>query len=139
MKVYDSPEKKKHWVKGLLSTEHISGTPGSFGAKMKLNYDFGNYKTGIIEMITKHNLPNEFHANYTLKGLRIIQENHFISTEEGFTKWISNNELQPTNFKMNAMISLMPSTFKKETKINMENFKNYMKKGISVFKPKQPY
>ncbi len=36
----NSTENMLHWQEGLVSTEHLSGTPGEFGAKMKLNYDF---------------------------------------------------------------------------------------------------
>jgi hypothetical protein len=132
VKKMDSAENMKHWQEGLISTEHISGTPGKFGAKMKLNYDFGKRKMELIETITKQDFPNEFHATYTTKGVRNIQQNYFESTPEGYTKWISKNEFQPTNFMMNAMLFLMPGAFKKQTKKYMTNFKNFAEKGTSV-------
>ena len=133
IKKMDSAENMKHWQEGLVSTEHISGTPGEFGAKMKLKYDFGNRKMELIETITKQDFPNEFHATYTTKGVRNIQQNYFESTPEGHTKWISKNEFQPTNFMMNAMLFLMPGAFKKQTKKYMTNFKNFAEKGTSVY------
>lgn len=132
VKKMDSAENMKHWQEGLVSAEHISGTPGEFGAKMKLKYDFGNRKMELIETITKQDFPNEFHATYTTKGVRNIQQNYFESTPEGHTKWISKNEFQPTNFMMNAMLFLMPGAFKKQTKKYMTNFKNFAEKGTSV-------
>jgi len=131
-KKMDSIENMKHWQEGLISTEHISGTPGKFGAKMKLKYVFGKRKMELIETITKQDFPNEFHATYTTKGVRNIQQNYFEITPEGHTKWISKNEFQPTNFIMNAMLFLMPGAFKKQTKKYMTNFKNFAEKGISV-------
>lgn len=131
-KKMDSAENMKHWHEGLVSAEHISGTPGEFGAKMKLNYDFGKRNMELIETITKQDFPNEFHATYTTKGVRNIQQNYFESTPEGHTKWISKNEFQPTNFMMNAMLFLMPGAFKKQTKKYMTNFKNFAEKGTSV-------
>ncbi len=131
-KKMDSAENMKHWQEGLISAEHISGTPGEFGAKMKLNYDFGKRKMELIETITKQDFPNEFHATYTTKGVRNIQQNYFEGTPEGHTKWISKNEFQPTNFMMNAMLFLMPGAFKKQTKKYMTNFKNFAEKGTSV-------
>lgn len=132
IKKMNSTENMKHWQDGLVSTEHISGTPGEFGAKMKLNYDFGKRKMELIETITKQNFPSEFHATYNTKGVRNIQQNYFKSTGEGQTQWICKNEFQPTNFMMNAMLFLMPGAFKKQTKKYMTNFKNFVENGTSV-------
>ena len=131
-KKMNSAENMKHWQEGLISAEHISGTPGEFGAKMKLKYQLGRRKMELIETITKQDFPNEFHATYTTKGVRNIQQNYFETTPEGHTKWISKNEFQPTTFMMNAMLFLMPRAFKKQTKKYMDNFKNFAEKGISV-------
>lgn len=131
-KKMDSIENMKHWQEGLVSTEHISGTPGEFGAKMKLNYDFGNRKMELIETITKRNFPNEFHATFNTKGMHNIQQNYFESTDIGHTKWVSKNEFQPTTFAMSAMLFLMPRAFKKQTKKFMNNFKNFVENGTSV-------
>lgn len=131
-KKMDSIDNMKHWQKGLLSTEHIYGTPGQFGAKMKLKFDYGNHKIELIETITKRNFPDEFHANYITKGLLNIQQNYFVSLSDNLTKWISKNEYQPTTFAMNAMLFFMPRAFKKQTKTYMANFKNFVEHGISV-------
>lgn len=128
----NSTDNMKHWQEGLTSAEHISGVPGEFGAKMKLNYDFGRRKMEIIETITKQNFPNEFHATYNTKGVRNIQQNYFESTANGSTKWIVINEFEPTSFAMNAMLFLMPRAFKKETKKYMTNFKNFVENGTSI-------
>ena len=128
----NSTENIVHWQEGLGSTEHLSGTPGEFGAKMKLNYDFGNRKMALVETITKSNFPNEFHATYNTEGICNIQQNFFESITEGETKWISKNEFQPTTFAMHAMLLFMPRAFKKQTKKFMNNFKYFVEKGKSV-------
>lgn len=132
IKKMDSADNMKHWQEGLVSAEHISGIPGAFGAKMKLSYDFGKRKMELIETITKQDFPKEFHATYNTKGIRNIQENYFESTADGHTKWIAENKFEPTNFMMNAMLFLMPRAFKKQTKLYMTNFKNFVEQGISV-------
>jgi hypothetical protein len=132
IKKLDSSHNMKHWQEGLVSAEHISGTPGEFGAKMKLNYNFGKRKMEIIETITKQEFPNAFHATYNTKGVRNIQENNFETTDNGHTKWITKNVFEPTNFAMNAMLFLMPGAFKKQTKTYMTNFKNFVENGISI-------
>ncbi|WP_179006352.1 SRPBCC family protein [Winogradskyella forsetii] len=135
IKKLNSATNWKHWQEGLVSTAHISGIPNELGAKMKLNYHFGNRKMEIIETVTKQDFPNEFHATYTTKGMRNIQKNYYKS-ENGFTKWTAVNEFQPTNFMMSMMLFFMPGAFKKQTKTYMTNFKNFVEKGISVHKPK---
>ena len=132
IKKMSSLENMKHWQNGLVSTEHISGTPGEFGSKIKLNYTYGKRKMELIETITKQNLPNEFHATYSTKGMRNIQENYFETRADGFTSWVSKNEFQPTTFAMNAMLFLMPNAFKKQTKTYMTNFKKFVENGISI-------
>jgi hypothetical protein len=131
-KKMDSIENMKHWQEGLVSTEHISGIPGEFGAKMKLNYDFGKRKMELTETITKRNFPHEFHATFNTKGIHNIQQNYFKTTKNGYTKWVSINEFQPTTFAMSAMLFLMPRTFKKQTKRFMTNFKSFVENGTSV-------
>ena len=132
IKKMNSTENMKHWQESLVSTEHISGIPGELGAKMKLNYSFGKRKMEILETIIKQKFPGEFHATYTTKGIRNIQQNYFESTEDGFTKWISKHNYQPTTFAMSAMLFFMPRAFKKQTKTYMTNFKNFVENGISV-------
>ena len=128
----DTTANLKHWQEGFVSAEQISGTPREFGAKLKLKYDFGNRRMEVIETITKQNFPSQFDATYTTNGIRNIQQNHFESTKKGYTKWICKNIYEPTSFKMNAMLLLMPRTFKKQTKRYMKNFKNFVEHETSV-------
>lgn len=130
----NSADNWKHWQEGLVSIAHISGVPNELGAKMKLNYRFGNRIMEISETVTKQDFPNEFHATYTTKGVRNIQENYYKPTEDGFTKWISKNEFEPTNFKMSMMLFFMPRAFKKQTETYMKNFKNFVEHEISIQK-----
>ena len=128
----DNIENMKHWQRGLMSTEHISGNPGSLGSKIKLNYKHEKRDMEIIETITKSDFPNEFHATYNTKGMNNIQKNHFSKTSEGFTKWTSVNEFIPLNFPMRIMLFLMPSAFKKQSLKYMQDFKNFAEHGTSV-------
>ncbi|MDN3493673.1 SRPBCC family protein [Winogradskyella bathintestinalis] len=135
IKQLSSIDNLKHWQEGLVSTAHISGIPNEIGAKMKFNYSFGKRKMEIIETITKQNFPNELHATYTTKGVRNIQENYFKPTASNYTKWTAVSDFQPTNFVMSLMLFIMPSAFKKQTKTYMTNFKNFVEKGTTIYKP----
>ena len=132
IKKMDNTDNMKHWQKGLVSTEHISGTPGDIGAKMQLNYKLGKREFNLIETITKNNFPEEFHATYNTKGMHNVQENFFEETPEAHTKWISKCEFVPSGFMMRVMIFLMPGAFKKQSMKYMVNFKNFAEKGTSV-------
>ena len=129
---FDSRDNLKHWHKGLLNAEHLSGTPGRLGSKMKLDYHLDGRHMQLIETITKRNFPHEFHATYTTKGMHNLQENSFEATTEGFTKWSSQNEFRATSFFMHLMLFAMPGAFKKQSMAFMTNFKNFVEHGTSV-------
>ncbi|TVZ60082.1 hypothetical protein NA63_2632 [Flavobacteriaceae bacterium MAR_2010_105] len=129
---FDNPDNMKHWQRGLISTEHLSGNPGEFGAKMKLVYKMGKREMELIETVTHRKLPHEFHGTYDAKGIQSIQENFFEETPEGHTKWISKSEFIPLSFTMRLMTVLMPRAFKKQSLRYLKDFKNFAEKGISV-------
>ena len=132
IKKFDSAENMKHWQKGLVSIEHISGNPGMIGSKMKLNYVIGKRKIEVIETVTHSNLPKEFHGTYSSNGIDNIQENFFEELPNGKTKWTSISEFLPLNFMMRSMLWFMPKAFKKQSMKNMSDFKNFAEKGVSV-------
>jgi len=132
IKIFDNTENLKYWQRGLVSSEHISGNPGRYGAKMKINYKIGKRHLELIETVTHRNLPYEFHGTFDTKGIHTIQENYFEETPEGHTKWTSKSEFIPLGFTMRLMTILMPGAFKKQSLQYMKDFKNFAEKGISV-------
>lgn len=132
IKKLDNMENIKHWQRGLVSAEHLSGTPGEVGAKMKLSYQFGKRKMELVETILKRNFPEEFHGSYDADGMHNIQKNYFTETPEGKTKWVSESEFVPTGFMMRMMTLLMPRMFKKQSQKYLDDFKNFAEKDISV-------
>lgn len=132
IKKLDNMENIKHWQRGLVSAEHLSGTPGEVGAKMKLSYQFGKRQMELIETILKQDFPEEFHASYDASGMHNIQKNYFTETPEGKTKWVSKSEFVPTNFMMRMMTLLMPKMFRKQSQKYLDDFKNFAEKDISV-------
>ena len=132
IKKLDTVDNMKHWQRGLVSAEHISGDLGQLGAKMKLKYRFGRRQREITETITKRDFPNEFHVNYTITAMHNIQRNYFEKTSNGFTKWTSYNEYIPLTLRTRIMLLIMPRTFKKQSLIYMQDFKNFAENGTSV-------
>lgn len=132
IKKFYNAENMKHWQRGLVSIEHVSGVPGMVGSKMKLVYKIGKSTMEMIETVSHSRLPNEFHGTYSVKGIDNLQENYFVETENGSTKWTSISDFLPLNFNTRAMLWLMPKAFKKQSIRYMLDFKNFAEKGTSV-------
>ena len=132
IKKFDNTENMKHWQRGFIAAEHLSGVPGEVGAKMKLTYKMGKREMVITETITKRNLPDEFHGSYDTKGVHNNQENYFEDFNGNQTKWISKCDFLPTTFMMRVMTTIMPGAFKKQSKTYMVDFKNFVENGSSV-------
>ena len=130
----NNPENMKHWQYGLIDYDHIHGTPGEVGSKMKLQYKMGKRDMELIETITHNELPHALHATYDTKGMHNIQENFFEEIDDNKTKWTSKSEFIPTNFMLRMMTLLMPGAFKKQSKKYLEDFKKFAEKGVSLAK-----
>ena len=52
IELFDSTENLYKWQPGLMSFDHLSGTPGEVGAKSKLLYKMGCREIEMIETIT---------------------------------------------------------------------------------------
>ena len=132
IELFDNPDNLRHWQKGFISFEHVSGTPGQEGAVSNLKYKMGKRSMELVETILKRELPNEFHGTYDTKGVHNIQENYFKEIDEQKTEWVSVTEFQFSGFMMKMMGFLMPGAFKKQSYKFMEDFKNFAEKGISL-------
>lgn len=131
IKKLDTPEHMKHWQRGLVNYEILSGKPGTEGAQMSLKYKMGKREFEMVETIIKRNLPDELHTTYDTKGVHNIQKNYFKEIE-GKTKWVSESVFQFSGFGMKLMGFLMPGAFKKQSIKYLEDFKAFAEKGISV-------
>ncbi|NJB70594.1 hypothetical protein GGR42_001056 [Saonia flava] len=134
IKKLDNADNMKHWQRGLVKYELLSGSAGQEGARMSLDYKMGKREMSLIETIIKRNFPEEFHATYDTKGVHNIQKNYFEEVDANTTKWISKSEFQFSSFMMKAMGFLMPGAFKKQSYKYAEDFKAFAEKGISVSK-----
>lgn len=130
VELFDDPENLKFWMPGLVSFEHVSGTPGQAGAKSKLVYQMGKRKIEMIETITVRNLPDEFSGTYEADGVWNGVVNHFIPEFHNKTRYVSEQEFKFTGF-MKIIAFLMPGAFKKQSQKYLEDFKRFAEeKGI---------
>lgn len=127
----ENPDNFKHWQKGFISYEHISGTPGEVDARSKLKYIMGKREIELIETIEKKKLPDKLFTSYEAKGVYNEQKNYFEEVSPTSTKWISDNEFEFSGF-MKIIAFLMPGSFKKQTLKYMKDFKTFAEDGESV-------
>ena len=127
VELFDNPDNLKHWQPGLISFEHLSGTPGQAGAKSKLKYKMGKREIEMIETITVRNLPDEFSGTYEAKGVFNIVKNYFKPISENKTKYINENEFQFKGY-MKILGFLMPGAFRKESEKYLVQFKEFAEK-----------
>lgn len=125
IELFDNPDNLAKWQPGLLKFEHISGEPGTPGAKSRLLYKMGKRETEMIETVTLRELPEKFQGTYQARGVLNIQENYFEVVDENTTKWTSTSEFKFSNLTMKVMGWLMPGAFKKQSYTFMELFKTF--------------
>lgn len=124
IELFDNPSNMKEWMKGLESFEHISGTPGQPGAKSRLKFKMGKREIEMIETITVRNLPDEFSGTYDAQGVFNVVKIKFVKLSESKTKYISEQEFRFSGF-MKLFGLLMPSAFKKQTLVYLQDFKKF--------------
>jgi hypothetical protein len=122
VELFDNTENMYKWQEGLLSFDHLEGTPGHEGARSALVYESRKGDLKMTETITRRNLPDEFHVLYKAKGVSNEIYNHFIETEPGKTTWRTVNVLRFRGL-MALMALFMKSAFKSQTLLTMERFK----------------
>lgn len=124
IELFDSTENLYQWQEGLQSFEHLEGEAGQVGARSKLVYDSRRGALEMVETITKRNLPHEFSATYTTRGVYNEVDNSFEVRSPDSTRWKMS-----TIFKFKGMMALMApfmtSAFKSNTRLSMERFKAF--------------
>jgi|SRR5690554_1652722 len=132
LKKLQNPKNLKHWQRGFIRYDYISGVPGDIGSKMKLVYKSGKRETALEETVIYKQFPHKIQVMYDTDGMQRIQENYFSETPELHTKWTSITECIPMNFRMRMFILLMPGILSKQTKQYMQDFKNFAENGTSI-------
>lgn len=123
--LFDNVDNMYKWMEGLQKVEHISGTPGQPGAKMKLYYKMGKREIDMVETVTVRNLPHEFSGTYEAKGVFNIVKNFFVKVSDTQTKYSTEQEFQFKGF-MKIIGFLFPGMFKKQSMKYLEDFKRFV-------------
>lgn len=125
---FDDSEKLKQWMEGLLSFDHLEGTPGEVGAKSKLVFQMGKKKIEMIETVTVKDLPRAFGGTYEADGVLNTVINRFESVGNNQTRMTQECEFEFTNLMMKVMGFFIPGAFKGQTRKHLAAFKAFAEK-----------
>ena len=124
LELFDNQDNLAKWQEGLQSFEHLSGEPGTVGAKSLIKYKMGKREIEMTETITKKDLPNEYWFTFEAKGVWNSVDNYFEAKDVNTTGWKIVNDFRGSGM-MKVMMILMPSMFKKQSLKFMNDFKAF--------------
>ena len=123
--LFDNMDNMYEWMMGLQSHEHIEGTPGEVGAKMNMVFKMGKHDFEIMETITDKDLPRIFSARYDSKLSSNHVTNSFTELDPIRTRLTAETEVFPHSFFVRLMCWIMPGSFKKQSQMILDSFKNF--------------
>ena len=121
----DNPYNMTKYMEGIESYKMLSGNINEVGAKAEITASMGENKIVMTEEIITNNLPEEKKVTYKADGVYNIVTNRLTIISDTKTKLINEQEFQFTGY-MKIMGYLMPGVFKKQSKMYLENFKNFV-------------
>ncbi len=127
--LFDDPDSLKEWMDGFQGFTHLEGIPGERGAKSALQFRQGKRTIEMVETILIRNLPEEFTATYTAKGVNNISTNRFIPLPDNRTRYVSEQEFNFSGF-MKIIGFIFGRTFKKQTLRHLNSFKRFAETRI---------
>lgn len=81
----NNPKNLRHWQRGLVNFDFVSGVPGRTGSKMQLHYSFNKKDLFLTQTISKSDFPHLLYMQLESKGLYTIQKNYFKEVSENET------------------------------------------------------
>lgn len=125
IELFDDPDNLKHWQPGLISFELLFGKQGQPGAKSKMLFDTNGQKMEMIETISVRDLPREFTAVYEVKGMWNEVKNLFKDIDGKSTEYSTISEFRPSSFLLKVIVFLIPGSFKKQSQVYLDKFKEF--------------
>jgi len=129
IELFENPDNLQYWQDGFVSMDHLSGTPGTVGAKSKMLYRNNNRDMELIETIKLNDLPHEFVGDYSFKEGANTMRNLFERLPNGETRYTTEVDYYEMNaFMMKLMSWVMPGLFKKQVQKWMNQFKDFVER-----------
>ena len=130
------------WLRGLMVHEPISGASGEVGTKSRVVFQMGQQKVESIETITRREpadlrgVPTEsvvqFDREIVGQGMWSVVRDRFTEAGPEKTLWESESEYRFSGALMRLVGLLMPGSFRKQSKLHMQDFKAFAEQGKDV-------
>ncbi|RZQ59523.1 SRPBCC family protein [Amycolatopsis suaedae] len=136
------PEHLPKWLRGMVLHEPLSGIHGELGTRSRVVMQSGKRNIECIETITRrdpadlHEIPEgtvvHFDREIVGAGMWSVVRDRLTEAGPETTLWESESEYRFSNLLMRLMGLLMPSAFRKQSQLHMEDFKAFAEKGKDV-------
>jgi hypothetical protein len=140
MELFKNQDYFKHWQKGLISTQNISGVPGEQNSIRKMKIRVAGTAITMKEEITRVDLPHVWEATYRTSGVLNRQSNRFRESETTINNQVIKTTLwdAKSTFKFTGMMRLIgkaqPQLFKGQTLQHMQDFKTFAENQADFIK-----
>ena len=124
LEIFENTDHLQAWQPGLQKYELLRGEAGEVGSVTLLVHSVKGREIEMIETITQRNSPQLTASTYEAKGVWNEVVNRFRELPGDRTLWQLETEFRCTGL-MWLMATLAPWTFKKETRVHMERFKEF--------------
>lgn len=124
IELFDDVENLKHWMKGLVSFEHLTGEPGQPGSTSRLEFLNNGRSMVMTETVIVRNLPHEFGGTYEMKGVLNSVFNRFEAVAPNRTRWVMESDFKLGGF-LKVLGFLMPWMFRMQSQQHMKAFKAF--------------
>lgn len=127
VELFDSGENMLKWFPGLVSFEHVSGEPGTPGAKSKMVFKTKRGNFELIETITANDLPAEFSGIYDTvgKGMSNAMTNRFVVLSNDSTRYETEVDYTFRGWTWRVMSLFMGPIFRRQSFKVMKLFKEF--------------
>ncbi len=136
------PEHLSKWLRGLVLHEPLNGVHGHVGTKSRVVLRMDNQEIECIETVTRrepvdlHAIPKEsvvyFEREIVSKGMSSVQRDRLTEAGPKTTLWTSESEFRFTGLLMRLVGFFMPSAFRKQSLLHMQDFKAFVEQGKDV-------
>ena len=121
---FKEPDGAVKWMEGLQRVEHLSGTPGTLGAKSDFHFLHKKKEMKMTETVLEENLPDQIKFGYEGPTGSNEVEIRFEKINDSSVKQINTSSFDLKGF-MKVMGVLFKGMFKKQSLKHMNGFKAY--------------
>ena len=126
---FENPDNLKYWLSGFQKVEHVSGVPGTAGAKAK-HYFLERGKELVLDEEIIEVIPEKKFAG-TLGSSMMVNTvtNYFNDLGNGQTEYTLSSDTQFKGFLWKQIGPLMKGEFKKRQERDLQALKQVIENG----------